>query len=107
MKDLARNAIPINSGNTTPCDERAASSKDVPDADVDKPSPESLLVKALQSMLNNGDEDGKPKTKAPETIKLLDSPSPEPHYYYRSWRIAARGAIHVASDRPDEALAWV
>ena len=110
MKNLfARQAIPIHSGNATPRKERAVSSKDVPGAVVENPSPENLLVKALQSVLNKGDEDGKPKIKEAERIKLLDFklldfPKPEA---YRSWRIAAREVIRAASDRPDEAFTWV
>ena len=73
IKDLfARHARPPSSRQTTPREERAASSKDVPVAAVENPSPESLLVKALLSMMNKGYENGKPKTKEAETIKLLD-----------------------------------
>ena len=106
MKDLfaGPQVYPISSGNTTPREGRATSSKDVPDVAADKPSPEAPLVKALQSMMGKSDDDGKPKAKEAETIKLLDFPTPET---YRSWRIAAREAIRAASDRPDEALAWV
>ena len=60
---FAGQALPINSGNTTPREERAASSKDVPVAVVEQPSLENLFVKALQSMLNKGDEDRRPNTK--------------------------------------------
>ena len=82
----------------------STSSKDVPDVAADKPSPETLLVKALQSVMGKSDDDGKPKAKEAESIRLLDFPTPET---YRSWRIAAREAIRAASDRPDEAFAWV
>ena len=82
----------------------STSSKDVPDVAADKPSPEALLVKALQSVMGKSDDDGKPKAKEAESIRLLDFPTPET---YRSWRIAAREAIRAASDRPDEAFAWV
>ena len=104
MKDLfaGPKVFPLSSGNTTPREERATSSKDVHDVVAEKPSPEALLVKALQSMMGESDDDGKPKEA--ETIKLLDFPTPET---YRSWRIAAREAIRAASDRPDEAFAWV
>ena len=106
MKDLfaGPKVFPLSSGNTTPREERATSSKDVHGVVAEKPSPEALLVKALQSMMGKGDDDGKPKAKEAETIKLLDFPTPET---YQSWRIAAREAIRAASDRPDEALSWV
>ena len=106
MKDLfaGPKVFPLSSGNTTPREERATSSKDVQGVVEEKPSPEALLVKALQSMMGKSDDDGKPKAKEAETIKLLDFPTPET---YRSWRIAAREAIRAASDRPDEAFAWV
>ena len=106
MKDLfaGPKVFPLSSGNTTPREERATSSKDVQGVVEEKPSPEALLVKALQSMMGKSDDDGKPKAKEAETIKLLDFPTPET---YRSWRIAAREAIRAASDRPDEAFSWV
>ena len=106
MKDLfaGPKVFPLSSGNTTPREERATSSKDVHGVVAEKTSPEALLVKALQSMTGKGDDDGKPKAKEAETIKLLDFPTPET---YRSWRIAAREAIRAASDRPDEAFSWV
>ena len=85
--------FPLSSGNTTPREERATSSKDVQDVVKEKPSPETLLVKALQSMMGKGNDDGKPKAKEAETIKLLDFPTPET---YRSWRLAAREAIRAA-----------
>ena len=50
-------------------------------------------------------EEGKPKVKEAETIKLLpDFRSPET---YRSWRTSVREVVRAASDRPDEAFAWV
>ena len=106
MKDLfaGPKVFPLSPGNTTPREERATSSEDVQGVVAEKPSPEALLVKALQSMMGKGDDDGKPKAKEAETIKLLDFPTPET---YRSWRIAAREALRAASDRPDEAFAWV
>ena len=106
MKDLfaGPKVFPLSSGNTTPREERAISSKDVHDTVAEKPSPEALRVKALQSMMGKSDDDGKPKAKEAETIKFLDFPIPE---IYRSWRIAAREAIRAASDRPDEALFWI
>ena len=105
MKELfAGPVFPLNSGDTTPQEGHATSSKDVPVAAPMNSSPENLLLKALQSMMSRGDEDGKPKAKEEESIKLLEFPTPET---YRSWRIAAREAIRSASDRPDEAFVWV
>ena len=106
MKDLLAGpkVYPLSPGNSTPREDRAVSSKDVPGTGANTSSPETLLIKALQSMVGKGDDDGKPKAKEAESIKLLEFPTPDT---YRSWRIAAREAIRAASDRPDEAFAWV
>ena len=82
LKDLfaGPHAFPISSGSATPREGPATSSKDVHDVAADKPSPEALLAKALQSMMGKSDDDGKPKAKEAETIQLLDFPTPETYH---------------------------
>ena len=65
----------------------------------------AMLLQAAANLSNKSEtEEGKPKVKEAETIKLPDFPSPET---YRSWRTSVREIIRAASDRPDEAFAWV
>ena len=62
MKDLLAGpkVYPLSPGNSTPREDRAVSSKDVPGTGTNTSSPETLLIKALQSMVGKGDDDGKP-----------------------------------------------
>ncbi|OLP98785.1 hypothetical protein AK812_SmicGene18734 [Symbiodinium microadriaticum] len=65
----------------------------------------AMLLQAAANLSNKSEtEEGKPKVKEAETIKLPDFPSPET---YRSWRTSVREILRAASDRPDEAFAWV
>jgi hypothetical protein len=70
-----------------------------PTSDKDKTA---VLLEALQAITSKGDE--KPKTKEADSVKVPDFPNPET---YRSWKNATREAVRAASDRPDEAFAWI
>ena len=102
-------------GSSTPRGfEGAPRNQSVPQAEKEKtagvPSAETgldaaTILQAAMNLSNKSEtEEGKPKVKEAQTIKLPDFPSPET---YRSWRTSVREVVRAASDRPDEAFAWV
>ena len=67
--------------------------------------PKVELLRAARLLNPKAEEDeGRPKFKEAESIKLPDYPYPET---YRSWRISVREIVRAASDRPDEAFKLV